>query len=136
MSNLLIIAPKYPDKNQISSQFVKDQVKYLSNHFDKVYVISPIPYLPKFSKYLLSNENFGHSIRKDFTYDNVIVKYVKVLYLPFGINYKRRGNQIYHKVKKVISNNNIKFDVVHSHFSWPFGNVAVNVGKESVADVA
>jgi len=130
MSNLLIIAPKYPDNNQISSQFVKDQVKYLSNYFNKVFVISPIPYLPKISKYILSSEEFSHSIRADYSYNNVEVKYVKNLYLPFGINYTKRGYQIYQKIKRIILEEDIKFDVVHSHFSWPFGYVASKLGKD------
>ena len=131
MSNLLVITSKYPDlNNQISSQFVKDQVKYLSKYFTKVFVISPIPYLPKISQYFLSSESFGHSLRKDYLYDNVEVIYVKNLYLPFGINYKKRGEQAYRKIKDVILKREIVFDIVHSHFSWPFGYAAANISKD------
>ena len=44
--------------------------------------------------------------------------------MPFQIRYKYRGKQCFEAADKYITDNNIVFDLIHAHFSWPSGYVA------------
>jgi len=117
--NLLIVTTYYPhEKNVAVGTFVYRQVNEIKEYFNKVYVISLIPYIPKFLyrlnlKFIPSRGKPNH-LAKDYTYDNVEVQYIKTLRLPFffGFYEKRNFKKILRKLKK----DKKSFDIIHAHF--------------------
>jgi len=122
--NLLIISNNFPNKDNsyIADIFVKEQVKYLKKFFDRVYVISPVAYGMDFLR---------KTIHKDYQYENVSVFFPKYLNIPFFYNYGR-SVWIFLETKAImalINREKIKFDIIHAHFTWPSGAVAVEIKK-------
>jgi len=123
--NLLVITNSFPDKENkyVGDVFVKEQVKYLKNYFEKVYVISPVAY---------GVEYLRKTKHEDYEFDNVQVCFPKYVNLPLFYFYFR-DFWIYLEKKailKLIQKERIKFDLIHAHFTWPSGAVAVELKKE------
>ena len=115
---LLIITPDFPDKinRYIGSVYVKDQVEYLKSFFKKIIIISPV----LFSFRIMPNDRYC----TDYQYDNVSVFYPRCFFVPRCIpvsTYKRKldFDFRYHAIRSCIVKNNIAFDLIHAHFSWP-----------------
>jgi teichuronic acid biosynthesis glycosyltransferase TuaC len=116
---LLIITPSFPnmDESFITGLFVKYQVAELKKHFKKIIVIAPI------------FRSFGYlkkdRVCKDYTYANVEVYYPRCFYIPiFWLSKILIDNRL-KVVKQTIKKNNILFDIIHSHFTWPSGYIGV-----------
>lgn len=122
--NLLIITNNYPneDNSYVAEIFVKEQVKYLQKYFKNIYVISPVAYgLEKLRK--TSYENYQ--------YDNVKVFFPKYFNIPLFYTYSR-SLWTYFETKamlNLINKEGIGFDLIHAHFTWPSGSVAVEFKK-------
>lgn len=125
--NLLIISHSY-------NSFIKDQIEAISPNFNKVYVFvryKPIAELSKFFGFLSMYK--GH--QKEYAIDhrekpdNVEVIPVSIFYLPGNFFYKYIGNSLFKKCLKYIQKNNIKFDLIHAHFAWTSGYVAMELSK-------
>jgi len=114
--NLLVISP-FPDKdgNDIGGVFVKNQISIIKDNFNEVFVIEPIPYVPKF---LRSNPRL---IKKDYKYDNVGVYFPRFFMLPI----KKDLFDVFRfkAVDDVIRKHKLKFDLIHAHFIWPCGYI-------------
>lgn len=122
--NLLVICNNFPDKNNtyIGGIFVKEQINYLKKYFEEVYVISPVAYGVGY----LRNINQG-----EYSFDNVHVYFPKYFNFPF---FYFHGPNIWtyfqkNAILKLIKKENIKFDLIHAHFTWPSGAVAVELEK-------
>jgi len=122
--NLLVISNNYPnqDNSYVADIFVKEQIKYLKNYFNNVYVISPVAY---------GIERLRKTTYKDYHYDNVKVFFPKYLNFPFLYSH---GKLIWIslEVKAIISliaTKKITFDFIHAHMTWPSGAVAVELKK-------
>ena len=125
--NLLILTPDFPDEvdKRITGIFVKEQVNYLKNYFERVHVISPISI---WRKYLLKR----HS--EDYKWDNVQVyhplyvnfpfPYVEKYLKKFWIYFEKRA------ILKTMKTEKINPDLIHAHYTWPTGVVAVELKKE------
>ena len=127
---LLIISNGYPHKNwQVNSTFVKAQIDVIKEHFRKVIVIVQTPYFPKLlNKVKKIPELYkNYSKLSDYKYDNVEVYYARYLSLPEGYFNDFRGESCYKAISKCIKKNNIEFDLIHSHFIWISGYVAVRL---------
>jgi len=129
-SNLLIISDRYPHAyDPKSSSFVKGQVDALKKYFRNVYVLSLIPYVPKF----LCNQNFMHprwnrdAYAQDYQYDNVKVYFAKYNNLPLHFFYSRKGAAAFNSANKIIEENKLQFDLMHAHFTYPSGFVAAKL---------
>ena len=74
--NLLVICNTFPNQENthIGGIFVKEQIKYLKNTFDNVYVFSPVAYG---MEYLRKNKF------SDYQFDNVRVFFPKYINHPF-----------------------------------------------------
>lgn len=122
--NLLIISNNFPnqDNSYIADIFVKEQIKYLKNYFNKVYVISPVAY---------GIERLRKTTHKDYQYDNVNVYFQKYFNFPFFYNYSRSLwiNLETRAILSVIKKEKIVFDLIHAHFTWPSGAVAVELKR-------
>ncbi|ACS34644.1 glycosyltransferase family 4 protein [Thermococcus gammatolerans] len=122
---LLVLVPTFPDETNryIGNIFVKEQVKALSKYLDEIYVISPVSVWRR----LRSNVNF-----KDYSIgDNVKV------YFPTYVNFPPKGFLRYLWIKsevksilRVIEKEGLEFDVIHAHYSWPSGAVAVKLKEK------
>ncbi|MCS3901422.1 glycosyltransferase [Methanococcus voltae] len=128
--NLLVITRFYPDGENliIGDSFVKGQVDELAKNFNKIYVVSPIPYVPAVST--LKNLKFLSPITnkldikpdlKNYKYKNVEVYYPKYLHLPISKFRNEMGDNQFKAIDKLLKNQNINFDLIHSQFIWGSG---------------
>ncbi|ACS91068.1 glycosyltransferase family 4 protein [Thermococcus sibiricus] len=119
MRNLLIITNSYPNKDNSfhGGVFVKEQVRYLENYFENVYVISPQPWG--------SNRNL-----RDYEYDNVRVYYPRFFHAPVEFFRKRLGDSFFKAALRIIKREKLEFDLIHAHFTWPSGYAAAKLSKE------
>lgn len=129
--NLLIISLWYPseDWKYPIYTFIKDQVDYLKNYFNKVFVVCPTPFIPKFiakSKYI-SYYFKEKAFRDDYKYDNVEVFFPRFLTAPIKFFQKNNWHLSYNAVLKCINNNYLHFDLIHAHFLWPCWYVWVKI---------
>jgi len=125
--NILYIVHNY-------TSFQKDQIEEASRHFNKVYVlvryklvtvIANALKLKVLQKYREENCIDTHDLP-----DNVEIFKTPVSYIPYGPIYKLVGNFHYKAVKKVVEGNNLKFDIVHSHFLWSAGYAGMKIAQE------
>lgn len=120
--NLLIITNNFPnaDNSYVAEIFVKEQIKYLKNYFQTVYVISPVAY---------GMERLRKTNYKDYQYDNVKAFFPKYFNVPYFYTHLR-SLWIYLETKAIlnlIDKEGIDFDLIHAHFTWPSGAVAVKL---------
>jgi len=121
-NNLLVIANNFPneDNSYVAGIFVKEQIKYLKNYFQTIYVISPVAY---------GLEKLRKTTYSDYQYDNVKVFFPKYFNVPFFYTHFR-PIWVYLETKaalKLIEGNKIDFKLIHAHFTWPSGAVAVEL---------
>jgi len=129
-SNLLVITNRYPHiKDSKSSSFVKDQVDALSKYFKKVTVIALTPYVPKFlSMFSFMNPRWRRdAFADDYKYDDVEVHFAKHFTLPFNSSREKRGDTAFKVVTKIIQGEEIEFDLIHAHFTYPSGYVGARL---------
>lgn len=129
-SNLLVITNRYPHiKDSMSSSFVKDQVDALSKYFKKVTVIALTPYVPKFlSMFSFMNPRWRRdAFADDYKYDDVEVHFAKHFTLPFNSSREKRGDTAFKVVTKIIQEEEIEFDLIHAHFTYPSGYVGARL---------
>ena len=125
--NLLVLTTGFPDQfnRRISDIFVKEQVNYLKNYFENVYVIAPTSI---WTEYLLK-EHF-----ENYSYDNVQVYYPLCINFPapYVPKYLKRFWIFFEKIQieKLIKSEKINFDLIHAHFTWHPGAVAVELKKD------
>lgn len=123
-SNLLVITPGYPDKDNslIIGKFVKEQVQYLKSYFNTVYVISPVLH------------SFGLSqpdkLCQDYAYDNVKIYFPRSYYVPIFYFRKILLDNRLEVVINTIEKNNLKFDVIHAHTTWPSGYIGAKLKEK------
>jgi len=122
--NLLIICNNFPnqDNSFVGGIFIKEQIKYLKNYFNNVYVISPVAY----GMELLRGINHF-----DYRYDNVKVFFPKYINNPLFWYY---GKAIWidletRTILSLIKKENLQFNLIHAHYTWPSGAVATNIKK-------
>lgn len=128
---LLVITPDFPDKNlrYIGSIYVKSQLEPLKQYFKEIIVICPI----LFSFYLLPNDRYC----SDYQYDNVKVYYPRCFFIPrkltipfLNTKQKMSFDLRFFAVQQVIKRKNIRFDLIHAHFTWPSVAIAVRLKEE------
>ena len=131
--NLLILTEGYPSEDGKTPAyiFVKEQVDELKKYFKKIYVIAPTPYFPKALGSLnCIPDKFKYYIQfNNYNYDNVKVFFPRFFTIP--INYFRYnlGKIATRTVARCIKKNNLKFDLIHSHFTHPTGYIGVKIKK-------
>ncbi|HSQ33535.1 MAG TPA: glycosyltransferase, partial [Peptostreptococcaceae bacterium] len=124
--NILYIVHNY-------TSFQKDQIEEASRHFNKVYVLVRYKLVTVIANFL--KLKFLQKYREENCIDlhdlpsNVEVSKTPVFYLPFDPFYKALGERHFKKALKVIQKNNLKFDIVHSHFIWSSGYVGMKLSE-------
>jgi glycosyltransferase involved in cell wall biosynthesis len=127
---LLVLSPDFPneDNQYIGGSFVKNQLEPMKKYFKKIVVITP----KFFSGGILSVDK----LCQDYSYDNVTV------YYPYSIFYPRclppkclNGHKVMLDsrvctVKRLIKKENIDFDIIHAHFTWPSAYIAAKLKED------
>ena len=122
--NLLVITPSYPNKDNtyIRGIFIKRQLDHLKLYFDNVYVIAPV--FNCFKKCL------NDKLCTNYAYDNVKVYYPRCFYVPIFYFHKILIDNRLDVVKTIIRKENLRFDLIHAHFTWPSGYIGSRLKEE------
>jgi len=125
--NILYIVHKY-------NSFQKDPIEEAAKYFNKVYVLVRYKPISSIIKYLPMKwlKVFDESIVIDLRGlpQNVEVIKTPVWYLPFGFLNRWLGDLHFRSVARVISKQEIKFDIIHSHFIWSSGYVGMKLKEK------
>jgi len=124
---LLVVSPDFPNDNNryIGGSFVKNQLEPIKKYFKKIVVVAPKP----FSGRLLNVDK----LCQDYCYDNVAVYYPYSLFYPRCLPPKcLNGHKVLldfraHAVENLIKKEDIRFDIVHAHFTWPSAYIAAKL---------
>jgi len=118
-NNLLIITNNFTSSNDeyIGDIFVKEQLKYIKNFFNNIYVICPVPY---------GLEILRKTKHVDYNFDNVQIFYPKYVNFPlFYFYFRKFWIDLENKaILNFINRNHLNFDIIHAHYTWPCGAVA------------
>ncbi len=123
-NNLIVLSDHY-------LTFVKDQVESVANSFSQIYVLVRYNPLAEISTYL--PVDWLKLFRKSSLVDlsgmpsNVSVHPIPVWFLPFDREYKSLGERYLRKVEAYIKKHHIRGRIIHAHFVWPNGYVAVKI---------
>jgi len=116
------------------STFVKDQIEQVSDHFNNITVLSRYNPISE-----LSNIFPIHSLRpfrKASIIDlsdkpsNVNVIVTPIFYAPTDSGYKNLGEKHFKIVERKIKKENIRFNLIHSHFVWSAGYVGAKLKEK------
>ncbi|WP_440945521.1 glycosyltransferase family 4 protein [Methanosarcina sp. T3] len=123
--NLLIISNDFPnaDNKYVREIFVKEQVTVLKEHFENIYVVSPVAF---------GMELLRHTRHENYEFDNVHVYFPKYLNCPLFFKYGRDLWIHFEEkaIKKLIEDKNLHFDLIHAHFTWRAGTVAIKLKEK------
>jgi glycosyltransferase involved in cell wall biosynthesis len=130
--NILVIAPHY-------CWFIKNYIEAISKYVNKIHVFVHHNYLAEISNYI-PLAGFVEVVRQFYIKDklidsegkpdNVNIHLLSLLYLiPDGRN-KRVSDKIARQYMSYIDKHRIKVDIIHAHFLYPQGDVAVKLGKK------
>lgn len=125
--NLLVIAPAFPDSfdRNIEGIFIKEQIKYIKDNFSQVSVIAPCTIWGR--GLLRGNE--------PYLWGNVRVYYPLIANIPSPyvptalkrIYIQREANAI----MKLLKSERIDFDLIHAHYTWYPGAVALELRRRT-----
>ena len=123
--NLLIISNTFPNRDDtyFGHIFVKEQLRYIKDYFDSVFVVSPVPY---------GMEYVRHAAQEDYQYDNVRVSFPRYFNLPILYWY---GRHIWtflaaRAILSLLKEEGACVDLIHAHMTWPSGAVAVELKEQ------
>jgi glycosyltransferase involved in cell wall biosynthesis len=115
---LLVICDAY-------RSFQKDPIDCVSSKFNNIFVFVRYNPISEISNYIHipSLEVHRLSSKIDLTNkpSNISLYPTPILYLPTDSQYKKMGEKHVEIVEKNIKRNNIKFDLIHTHFTWSAG---------------
>lgn len=127
---VLVISPFY---RWFIKELVEAQAKYVDEinvlvHHNLLSEVSRLPLGGYFNHLRLYNKN--NLLDETNLPRNVHLHLLSTIYfIPDGKN-KRIGNKLAELFEKYIKEENIKFDVIHAHFAYPQGYVAVKLGRK------
>lgn len=116
------------------STFVKDQIEQVADHFSNLTVLArynpfseisnifPIHRLRPFRKASIIDLSDKPS--------NVNVIVTPIFYVPTDSGYKTLGDKHFKIVDRKIERDNIRFDLIHSHFLWSAGYVGAKLKEK------
>ncbi|MDY0387770.1 MAG: glycosyltransferase [Methanolobus sp.] len=115
--NLIILASSFPneDGSFFGGKFVKEQIDALKDYFKNIYVIAPVMY----SFNIIKKEK----LCQDYSYDNVKVFFPKCYYIPIFYFDKILVDNRLKVVISTIEKNDLEFDLIHAHITWPSGYI-------------
>jgi glycosyltransferase involved in cell wall biosynthesis len=132
-SNLLVITDRYPhERDAVSSSFVKSQVDCLKKYVANINVIALTPFVPRLlSQFSFMNPRWRRdAFAQDYEYHNVSVFFARYFTLPFEFSRRRRGDEAFKVVEKIIRRRKMHFDLIHAHFTYPSGYVGAKLKED------
>jgi len=124
--NILFIVHSY-------NFFQKFQIDILAKYFNEVYVLMRYKPIAELSNFLPIKSAKIHQKKNQInlinTPENVKIFTVPLWYFPFKWFYSRLGKNHLRKAVTIIKKNDLKFDLIHGHFTWTAGYVGVELGK-------
>ena len=122
---LMVLCGSFPDSagTFFGGIFIKEQIQYLKDYFESIHVVSPTP---------IGIERLRRTRHEDYQYDNVHVHFPKYLNMPLFYYYGRRL-WVYlarRAILRLLEKEKLEFDLIHAHFTWPSGSIAVRLGKK------
>lgn len=125
--NLLVVSHRY-------RSFQKDPIDLISPYFDNVYVMVRFNKFANISDYIHipALQPFVSNFKIDCTNkpSNLEVYKTSFFNLPFDSQYKALGDKHFKVTEKLIRKKNIKFDLIHSHFTWSSGYVGAKLKEK------
>ncbi|ABR54109.1 glycosyl transferase group 1 [Methanococcus vannielii SB] len=125
---ILVIAPQY-------NFFVKDQVDELSKSVENINILIKYNPLTEISKYIPhKHANYFKKYTKKKLINNINkpsnlkVHLIPTVYFKTDGNNEKLGDMLFKKFDKYIQKNNLKFDLIHAHFTYPYGHAASKLG--------
>jgi glycosyltransferase involved in cell wall biosynthesis len=118
----------------VYNSFEKDQIEAIASSFLEVYVIVRYKPIAEISRLLpisaLKIHRKEHSINLQNLPHNVKVFASPVWYMPGQNYYHLVGDKHLQAVEEVIQKNKLEFDIIHAHFLWSAGYVAVKLKEK------
>jgi len=116
--DILFIAQSY-------NNFQKDSIESVSKYFNQCSVLVESNPIAEISNYInipyLKQFNLEYKLDLTSAPSNVNIWPTPILYVPLDSQYKKLGEKHFNAVEKAIKENNINFDLIHSHFTWSAG---------------
>ena len=126
-TRLLVISHSY-------NNFQKDPIESLSSYLDFIYVLVRYNPVANISKYMPipALDPFKLESKVDITNkpSNIKVYPTPILYAPFDSQYKKLGEKHFNAAEKAIKKNNLRFNLIHSHFTWSAGYVGAKLKEK------
>ena len=118
MQNLCITTTCFPneDNSYYGGIFIKRELEELSKYFKKVHVIVPT-----------ARGTLQSRCCQDYAYRNINVYFPLYLHLPFHFFRTLSGEKHITAIKNIIDNNELKFDIIYSHFLWQAGYASIKI---------
>ncbi|WP_214041352.1 glycosyltransferase family 4 protein [Methanoculleus sp.] len=118
-------------------EFQKDQIELLAPYFSSINVLVRTNPLFEVNKYLhlpqLDRFISTYKIDREKVPVNVKVHTTPICYLTTDRAYKNLGERHYTWAKSLLQRSSIKFDLIHSHFTWSAGYAGARLkGKHDV----
>jgi glycosyltransferase involved in cell wall biosynthesis len=111
--------------------FQKSQIESMADYFENIYVLVRYKPIAEVSRILPLRYLRLHQKSQVISLlnkpDNVHVFPVPIIYLPFKRSYLKLGDRLYKKSKDLIKKHSIKFDLIHAHYFWTSGYVALKL---------
>ncbi|MEA3326172.1 MAG: glycosyltransferase [Chloroflexota bacterium] len=124
--NILFITHTY-------TTFQKSQIESIANYFDNVFVLVRYKPIAEISRVLPIRYLRSHSKNQCIDLKNkpanIHIYTIPIFYFPWDKSYLNLGNRLYKKIKRFIRKNGIKFDLIHAHYLWTSGYVAIKLKK-------
>jgi len=126
-NNLLVISHAYNNFQKsciegVAPRFREINVLVRTNPFAELSNFFPVPYL--------NNLKISYKIDLSSKPFNINVVPTPIWYLPWDRGYKALGDGHFAKIQKALLKNNLKFDLVHSQFTWSAGYVGARLKEK------
>lgn len=118
--------------------FVKGAVEATAKYVESINVLVRHNYLAEISKYFPIGRfllNVGRYSKNNLLNlkgkpENVNVHLVSLLYFVTDGKNKSLGDKLAKKTEKIIKKKGIQFNLIHAHFTYPYGYAGVKLGEE------
>ena len=121
--NLLVISPHF-------LTFIKDQITCLAKQFNEIKVIVPLTHSAPMFLQRLSKQSRTHSRLIDSIDipQNVKLWPLENMIMPLIGNLNQYF--IFRSIDKLIQKENLEFDLIHAHFTWPAGYIGAKLKEK------
>ncbi|AEE95572.1 glycosyltransferase family 4 protein [Mahella australiensis] len=127
---ILILSHMYPSPtNHISGTFVHQQAKALTALGHDVKVVSPLPWMPRWSALLAKRAKKYVEVPMRYSLDGIEVYFPRYIIFPKHMFFEYSGDWYYNAIKSMIAQlySTWPFDIIHAHVALPDGYAGVKL---------